>query len=170
MEKNLTSINAILAHDDNYGIGKNNELPWPRNAADMKWFRDCTLGHVVVMGRKTWESLGSKPLPKRINVVVSNQDFPHPKNGGPDHVLKGNLSDGIGTLLNELYPDLKIWIIGGADIYRQTLSQCDHIYLTHIPGDYDCDTFVAIDRHTIGYVEVAKKEQDGLTFSIWKRI
>jgi dihydrofolate reductase len=170
MEKNM-SLNAILAHDDKNGIGKNNDLPWPRNAADMKWFRDCTLGHVVVMGRKTWESLGSKPLPKRINVVVSNQKLPHPKEGGPDHVLSGELSEGgVRTLLKELYPDLKIWIIGGANIYEQTLSACDNIYLTHIPGDYECDTFVSLDKHLSGFVRAAKKEQDGLTFSIWKRI
>lgn len=170
MEKNLNNVNAILAHDDNYGIGKDNDLPWPRNAADLKWFRECTIGHVVVMGRKTWESIGSKPLPKRINVVVSNQEFPHPKDGGPDHVLNGDLNSGIQTLLTELYPNLKIWIIGGADIYNQTLSQCDNIYLTHIPGDYNCDNFVALNRHLVGYAEMAKKEQDGLIFSIWRRV
>lgn len=164
------SVNAILAHDDKNGIGKNNDLPWPRNAADMKWFRDCTIGHVVVMGRKTWESMGSKPLPRRINVVVSSRrDFPHPKDGGPDHVLTGELS-GVKTLLKDLYPDLKIWIIGGANIYEQSLSTCDNIYLTRIPGDYECDTFVSLDKHLSGFVQAAKKEQDRLTFSIWKRI
>jgi dihydrofolate reductase len=168
MEKDM-SVNAILAHDDKNGIGKSNDLPWPRNAADMKWFRDCTIGHVVVMGRKTWESMGSKPLPKRINVVVSNQQFPHPKDGGPDHVLRGDISQGIRTLLKDLYPDLKIWIIGGANIYKQTLSQCDNIYLTHIPGDYGCDTFVPMNEYLTDHVKLAIKEQDGLTFSIWKR-
>lgn len=170
MEKNLNSINAILAHDDNYGIGKDNDLPWPRNAADLKWFRECTIGHVVVMGRKTWESIGSKPLPRRINVVVSNQKFPSPTDGGPDHVFSGDINECIQTLLTELYPNLKIWIIGGADLYSQTLSQCDNIYLTHIPGDYNCDNFVALDLHLIGYTEMDKKEQDGLTFSIWRKI
>jgi dihydrofolate reductase len=170
MEKNLNNVNAILAHDDNYGIGKNNDLPWPRNDADLKWFRECTIGHVVVMGRKTWESIGSKPLPKRINVVVSTQQFPDQKDGGPDHVLFGNVQQGIQTLLTELYPNLKIWIIGGADLYSQTLSQCDNIYLTHIPGDYNCDNFVELNQHLVGYTEMAKKEQDGLTFSIWRKI
>lgn len=170
MEKNLNTVNAILAHDDNYGIGKNNDLPWPRNPADLKWFRECTLGHVVVMGRKTWESIGSKPLPKRINVVVSTQQFPDQKDGGPDHVIFGDVQQAIHTFLNELYPNLKIWIIGGADIYEQTLQHCDNIYLTHIPGDYYCDSFVAMDSHLIDYTEISKNEQDGLTFSIWKRI
>jgi dihydrofolate reductase len=170
MEKNLNNVNAILAHDDNYGIGKDNDLPWPRNAADLKWFRECTIGHVVVMGRKTWESIGSKPLPKRINVVVSTQQFPDQKDGGPDHVLFGDVQQSIQTFLTELYPNLKIWIIGGADLYSQTLSQCDNIYLTHIPGDYNCDNFVELNRHLDGYTEMDKKEQDGLTFSIWRRM
>lgn len=164
------TINAILAHDDKYGIGKNNDMPWERNAADMKWFRDCTLGHVVVMGRKTWESIGSKPLKNRINVVVSNQQFPPPKDGGPDHVLSGDTIHGIRTLLAHLYPDLKIWIIGGANIYKQTLSHCANIYLTHIPGDYDCDTFVPINEYLSGYAKLANKKQDGLTFSIWRKM
>ena len=170
MEKNLNNINAILAHDDNYGIGKNNDLPWPRNPTDLKWFRECTIGHVVVMGRKTWESIGSKPLPKRINVVVSNKQLPNPKDGGPDHVLSGDINDGIQNLLPELYPNLKIWVIGGANLYRQTLSHCDNIYLTHIPGNYECDTFVEMRKHLVGYAKMAKKEQDGLTFSIWRKM
>lgn len=166
----MNNINAILAHDDKWGIGKNNDLPWERNAADMKWFRDCTIGHVVVMGRKTWESIGSKPLSKRVNVVVSNQQFPDPKNGGPDHVLSGDVSQGIRTLLNDLYPDLKIWIIGGANLYKQTLSHCDNIYLTHIAGDYSCDTFVPMNEYLTDHVKLANKKQDGLTFSIWRKM
>lgn len=166
------SINAILAHDDNYGIGKNGGLPWPNNSADMKWFRDCTIGHVVVMGRKTWESIGSKPLPSRVNVVISNQEFPHPNDGGPDHVLSGNITEGKGIhiLLNELYPDLKIWIIGGADIYKQTLHLCHNIYLTHIPGDYQCDTFIPMKEYLSDYTEMSAREQDGLSFSIWSKL
>lgn len=164
------TVNAILAHDDKYGIGRDGKLPWPHSTADMKWFKECTNGHVVVMGRKTWESMGSKPLPRRINVVVSSRrDFPHPKDGGPDHVLTGELS-GVKTLLKDLYPDLKIWIIGGANIYEQSLSTCDNIYLTHIPGDYECDTFVSLDKHLSRFIEVAKKEQGGLTFSIWRKV
>jgi dihydrofolate reductase len=169
MEKSMT-LNAILAHDDRCGIGKNGVLPWPHNSADMKWFRECTNGHVVVMGRKTWESIGSKRLPNRINVVVSNQDFPHTKDGGPDHVLNGDLTSGLKVLLPELYPHLKIWIIGGANIYGQALHLCDNIYVTRFKGDYDCDVIVPMNRHLVGYCEMAKKEQGDLTFSIWKKL
>jgi dihydrofolate reductase len=159
------TVSAILAHDDKYGIGKNGELPWPHNDADMKWFRECTNGHVVVMGRKTWESLGNKKLPKRTNIVVTHSEI----EGSPDGKYFGDVSKLISMLKME-YPGLKIWIIGGADIYKQTLHLCDHIYLTHFKGNYECDTFVPMNEYLPGYCEMAKKEKNNLTFTIWKRI
>ena len=97
------SVNAILAMDNNMGIGYDNTLPWPHNKKDMKWFRDCTSGHVVVMGRKTWESFGSKPLPNRINVVVTNKEV----EGNPDRIERGEMVEIISTLVCK-YPDLHI--------------------------------------------------------------
>lgn len=164
------TVNAILAHDDKHGIGKDGYLPWPHNAADMKWFRDNTKNGVVIMGRKTWESIGSKKLSNRINVVVSNGKFLHPNEGGPDHVLEGDLGSAVKVLLPNLYPELKLWIIGGANIYEQTLPFCDNIYLTHFKGDYECDAFVPINKYLSGYSRMAKKDQDDLTFSIWSRV
>lgn len=159
------TVNAILAHDDKYGIGKNGKLPWPHNAADMKWFRESTNKGVVVMGRKTWESIGSTKLPNRVNVVVSGSEV----EGTPDEKYSGDLRSLIKSLKLQ-YADRKIWIIGGANIYEQTLPLCDSIYLTHIPGDYDCDAFVPMDKFLDGYLPMAKKNQAGLTFSIWSRV
>lgn len=159
------TVNAILAHDDKYGIGKNGGLPWPHNSADMKWFRECTNGHVVVMGRRTWESLGNKKLPNRTNIVVTRSEI----EGEPDCKYYGDMSKLI-SLIKVDYPDLKTWIIGGADIYKQTLHLCDSIYLTHFKGDYECDTFVPMDEYLTDRALMAKKEQDGLTFSIWRKI
>lgn len=65
------TVNAILACDTEHGIGKNGGLPWPHNPADMKWFADNTRDGVVVMGRKTWDSLGNMRLKGRVNVVLS---------------------------------------------------------------------------------------------------
>jgi dihydrofolate reductase len=159
------TVNAILAHDDKYGIGKNGGLPWPHNESDMKWFRDCTLGHVVIMGRKTWESIGSKNLPNRINIVISRSKL----QGTPDSVYYGELHTLIKMVKTE-YPDLKIWIIGGADVYKQTLPLCDNIYLTHIKGDYGCDATVPLDKYLHDYTEIKKNEQEDLTFSIWRKM
>lgn len=159
------TVNAILAHDKKYGIGKNGNLPWPRNDADMKWFRDCTNGHIVVMGRKTWESIGSKKLPNRINIVVSRSKI----DGNPDSVYYGDMSKLI-LMLKRDYPDLKTWIIGGADIYKQILHLCDNIYVTEFAGDYHCDVTVPMNEYLTGYIEMAKKEQGGLTFTIWRKM
>jgi dihydrofolate reductase len=131
------SVNAILAMDNNMGIGYENTLPWPHNKKDMKWFRDCTQGHVVVMGRKTWESFGNKKLPNRVNVVLTNGEV----EGNPDAVMSGDV-DGILEILGYKYPDLHIFVIGGANIYRQALPFCDKLYITRIKGSYKCDTFM----------------------------
>ena len=70
-------IKAILACDDEWGIGKNGDLPWPHNPADLRWFKNNTLNSVVVMGKSTWDSLPRKPLPNRENLIVttSKQEF-----------------------------------------------------------------------------------------------
>lgn len=130
------SVNAILAMDLNMGIGFEGDMPWPHNKKDMKWFSDNTKGHVVVMGRKTWESLGCKKLPNRINIVVTNQNIE-----GPDDVMYGGMA-GILEILSHKYPDLHIWVIGGANIYRQALPYCDKLYVTRIKKTYRCDTFM----------------------------
>jgi len=83
------TINAILAHDEYYGIGKEGKLPWKHSPADMKWFRDCTKGHVVIMGRKTWESIRSTNLPGRINIVVTGSSCI----GSPDATYSGDIND-----------------------------------------------------------------------------
>jgi dihydrofolate reductase len=159
------TVNAILAHDDEYGIGLKNDLPWPRSDADMKWFKECTNGHVVVMGRKTWESLGSKKLPNRTNIVVTRSEL----QGTPDGVYYGEISKLVQMLKME-YPDLKIWIIGGADIYKQALPFCDNIYVTKFPGTYNCDAFVPMKEYLVHYKKMAVKTVKGLEFSIWSRI
>lgn len=160
------SVNIILATDLNYGIGNENKLPWPRNRKDMEWFRRNTLGHVVVMGRKTWESLGRKSLSGRKNVVVSSKNFPHPKIGGPDHVASGNMDGILKTILPELYPGLDIWVIGGAEIYHQSIPHADKLYLTTFNRYYKCDTYVESDI-TTKFPIVEYREEDGeVTFQI----
>ncbi len=159
------TVNGILAYDDKYGIGKNGSLPWEHSPADMKWFKENTKGHIVVMGRKTWESIGSKKLPNRINIVITRSKI----EGTPDGVYYGDMSK-LPQMIKLEYSDLKTWIIGGADIYKQSLHLCDNIFTTHVKGDYNCDTFVPMNDYLPGYFKAANKEQDGLTFTIWSKI
>jgi dihydrofolate reductase len=154
------TINAILACDLGFGIGIEGDLPWPKNKRDMQWFKDHTKDGVVLMGRTTWESIGSKPLPNRINVVVTTRHLE-----GPDYTLAGDMEN-IVNKTKEKYPDNTIWIIGGADIYEQALPHCDKLYLTRINKTYDCDRYVESDIITKFPVIHKWKEDEELTFQI----
>ncbi len=111
-------------------IGKNNALPW-RLSPDLKRFRCITMGHPIIMGRKTYESIG-RPLDGRKNIVITrNPEF------RPDGVtVAGSIDEALG-----LANDDEIMIIGGADIYAQTLSRADRIHLTLIHENFDGDAY-----------------------------
>jgi dihydrofolate reductase len=157
------SVNAILACDLDFGIGNEGNLPWPKNERDMIWFRENTIGHVVVMGRKTWESIGSRPLPKRTNVVITSRALE-----GPDLTLSGDMEQILNHLKNR-YDGLHIWVIGGSEIYFQAIPLCDKLYLTTINSKYDCDAYVESD--IITKFPVIEYWQDDLeiTFQIRRR-
>lgn len=161
----MQGVYGILAHDREFGIGKDGKLPWPRNDNDMKWFRDCTRNGVIVMGRKTWDSLGNTSLPGRINIVMSGGEV----YGTPDGTHDGDISDLLFSLVKQ-YPDRKIWIIGGANIYEQGLPFCESIFVTQFDSVHDCDTHVEIKKYLNGYVELVKKDSDNVKFSIWRKI
>jgi dihydrofolate reductase len=136
------SIKVIIACDLNYGIGKNKQLPWPKNEKDLKWFQKNTMGDIIVMGRKTWESIGSKCLPGRINVVVTTKNLE-----GPDFCIEGDIETILHTL-EEKWPQLDIWIIGGSELYFQAIPHCSKLYLTIFKDIYDCDTHIESDIFT----------------------
>jgi len=166
MKENKMQFNAILAHDLYYGIGKDGSLPWPHNKEDMKWFREWTTGHVVVMGSNTWKSIGNKPLKNRINVVLTKD-----RNsivGDPDLILSGN-PDEVVEILKEKYGNLKIWFIGGGEIYKQFLKYCDKIYVTKFNAVYGCDVFANLGETFSNFKLVSSDIKEELTFSIWKR-
>lgn len=160
------TVNAILACDTKYGIGKNGGLPWPHNEADMLWFRNNTRDGVVIMGSNTWKSIGSKKLKNRVNVVISRDTK---LMGDFDNLYSGTLNE-ITSSLKTKYPDKKIWIIGGGDIYRQGLLICNNIYLTKFKKEYDCDTFIDPKLLT-DFVKLAYSEKtDACSFSIWSKL
>jgi len=136
------SINIILATDLNFGIGNENKLPWPRNKKDMDWFRKCTIGHAVVMGRKTWESIGSKPLKHRFNFVVTSTQIQraHTRHGDMGVILRNIDEDRFPGS-----PPHDVFVMGGAEIYGQAVPYADKLYLTTFNQEYECDTYVQDD-------------------------
>lgn len=131
-------INCLVAVERNQGIGFNGQMPWPHLKGDMAWFRRMTTNQVVIMGSTTWKSLGYKPLPNRINIVLS-RTHDYSGNGAADHTFSD--PDTALVFCENEYPDKEIFIIGGATIYTQYLDIIDRFYITEIDTDYQCDTF-----------------------------
>ena len=128
-------IRAILAHDSKYGIGKDGDLPWPKNSEDLKWFKESTSGSTVVMGRSTWESLPFKPLPNRHNVVVSSKMK-------VQHGVEIIRPDIYKSRMNVMSQHEDLWIIGGAQLLESSLDIIDELWLNNVGGEYDCDVFL----------------------------
>lgn len=158
------TVNAIVACDTQHGIGKNGTLPWPYHPEDMKWFKEHTTGGVVVMGRKTWESIGSKKLSGRINLVISNSVV----EGNYDGVYYGEIQRLLQVIQSD-YPGKTIWVIGGGGIYRQAIPVCDKLYLTKFKQSYDCDTFIDPEQLKPFIRLVDSKNTDLCSFSVWSR-
>lgn len=124
-------ITLIVAAARNGVIGQGDALPW-RLPEDMKFFKATTMGHHVLMGRKTWESL-PKPLPGRTNVVVTRQ----PEFVAAGARVVGSVEAGVELAANAAEDEL--FVIGGGQIYEQLLPQADRIYLTRVDADVDGD-------------------------------
>ncbi len=126
-------VSLILAVSDNHVIGKDNKLPW-RLPADMKHFVSLTKGNVVIMGRKTFDSL-KKPLTERVNIVITRKmDFK-----AEGIIICSSLEDALKK--GKEFSEKEIFIIGGSEIYRQSLDLADRIYLTRIHHHFDGDTY-----------------------------
>ena len=119
-------ISAIVAVDENWGIGSNNEL-LERIPEDLKRFKKLTDENTVVMGRKTWDSLPVKPLPNRFNIVISRQEKQYEPNSFTWVIT---LEKCIQTMLNDDIDDY--FIIGGGQIYKELLPFCGRVYVTKI--------------------------------------
>jgi dihydrofolate reductase len=160
-------IKAILACDDEGGVSKDGTLPWPNNPTDLKWFKDNTAGHVVVMGSTTWEDPHMpRPLPKRTNVLVTTRKEDYP---GADGYISGDLVKEIKEL-EDTCPGLIIWIIGGPKIIEQTLGIIEEFYLSRIPGEYDCDTFLPLMKiNSLFELDHLEGDPEEVIFQIWKK-
>jgi dihydrofolate reductase len=138
-------ITLVVAMDENRLIGVDGRLPW-RLPNDLKWFKSITLGKIVLMGRKTWDSLG-RPLPGRENWVLSRDPAFTPEGARRFE----NLDEALHAA-----DDRDVMIIGGAQIYRQALPLADRIYLTRVRASLQGDTwFPVLDG---GWRETARED------------
>ena len=144
-------ISIIVAIAENNAIGKGNQLLW-RMPADLKHFKDATTGHTVIMGRKTFDSVG-KPLPNRRNIVVTRNVALQIEGVEVVNTLEKAIS-----LCNE---NEEVFIVGGAEIYKMAMDLTDKIYLTVIHSVFDADTFFpVIDGAVWTETDVVKNKAD----------
>jgi dihydrofolate reductase len=126
-------ISIIVAIGNNNVIGIKNSLPW-HLPADFKYFKETTLGKTIVMGLKTFESIGGKPLSGRKNIILNNNEGYK----APDGCL---VARSIGELLEITKNEKEIMICGGASVYGQFLPLANRLYITFVHGDFEGDTF-----------------------------
>jgi dihydrofolate reductase len=153
----MAHITIVVAIDSRSGIGVNNTLPW-RLPEDMAHFKRTTTGHPIIMGRKTFDSIG-RPLPNRRNIVITRN--PEWRHDGVEAV--GSLDAALA-----LVAGTDACIIGGAQIFTESLSRTDRLIVTEIDKSFDCDTFFP-DISAREWRETARErhhsEQTGLDFA-----
>lgn len=162
------TISLIVAAAENNAIGKDNQLLW-HLPNDLKFFKNTTWGMPVVMGRKTFEAV-NKPLPGRINIVITRQADWKADNVITATDLQDALQKAKATNCNEIF------VIGGGEIYKQSMEIADKIYITRVHTALDGDTFFpAIDeaiwkQTTLQEFAADDKHKYAYSFQIWERI
>jgi dihydrofolate reductase len=138
-------INALFAVDQYGGMGLNGSMPWPHNSEDLSNFKRLTMGHVVVMGRKTWDDNKMlKPLEGRITYVATTRPIYNTSSIKGD--IKQNLLD-----IEQRHKGKIIWVIGGPDLLEQCDGAIDRLYLTHYKGSYKIDTRLNLKSFLTGW-------------------
>lgn len=153
----MNTFKAIAAMSQNRVIGSNGDIPW-HLPDDFKWFKATTMGGILVMGRKTFESIG-RPLPGRETFVLSRT----PKNIDKVHCFT-NLD-----ALDKLTTDKTIWIAGGGEIYRQMLPKCTDLYLTRVHREVKGDAYFPNFEDAFRLDSTVLKHTE-FTVEHWKKI
>lgn len=161
-------INGIFAADRLGGLGFKGTLPWPHNKEDLNNFQELTSGHVVVMGRKTWEDPKMpKPLPNRINYVITNRPILTPG----VRTLHGDI---IANLRNieQIHTNKDIFVIGGKEIIETASILFNKLYLTHINSTYRSDTRIHLDKFLLSFRAISARpsESRSCTFMVYKNL
>jgi len=155
-------IRAIVAADEAWGIGRKGTIPW-NNPADMQWFKTTTTNSVVVMGRNTWDDPKMpKPLPNRFNIVVTSKRLSE----GPQMIVDSKKD--LGNLLRMFTQD--VWIIGGATVISANMHICEELWVSRIPGDYSCDTVLALSTNfKLDSRDTIDRALGTINLEIWKQ-
>ena len=163
----MSEISIIAAVADNFAIGKANNLPW-HLPADLKHFRQLTTGHAVVMGKRTFESLPKGPLPNRKNIVLTSVMSEGVNEG---YFEADSLEDAVYLCEREE----KVFIIGGATVYKQCIDKVNTMYITWIHSTFSADTFFP-QINLEDWVEVNREDHDAdelnqysYSFVVYKR-
>lgn len=161
-------IILIAAMAKNRVIGYQNTIPW-HIKGEQKLFKEHTLGHTVVMGRKTYESIG-KPLIGRKNIVISSQKQPNKISSQTNDETQIIFANSIQAALDLCKNNEKVFIIGGANIYNQTIDIADYIYLTIINRNVNGDTFFPeIDKKFSLISSQIIKLSEEVIFNVYER-
>ena len=159
-------VSVIAAVSDNGVIGRDGGLPW-HLPADLARFKRVTTGHHMVMGRRTWESIGCRPLPGRPTIVITSNRNYVAERAAVAHSLEEALAKVVG--------DDEVFIAGGEAVYREALPRAERIHLTRIHADFEGDThFPPFDESGWEVVFEERHEADErnaypFTFEVWER-
>jgi dihydrofolate reductase len=147
-------MKLIIACDPNGGIGYQNKLPWTNIRGDLPRFKRLTDGYPVIMGRNTWDSLPKKPLPNRINIVVTSRPFEQ---------------EGVTCVDDIINHGDDYWLIGGASLVEQSWTFINEVHLTKVYDHYTCDTFIDLLYIEYNFIRTWSETLPDHTYEIWKR-
>lgn len=149
-------ISLIVAVAKNGVIGSKGQLPW-HLPGDLKNFKNVTMGKPIIMGRKTFESIG-KPLPGRKNVVISRN---------PNlHIAGVEVFSNLELALQALNSEAEVFVIGGADLFKASLNKAHKIYLTDIDREFDGDVFMPPLPQEFKVTETRKETENDISYTI----
>ena len=152
-------MKLIIATDPNGGIGYKNRLPWTNIQGDLPRFKRLTEGQTVIMGRNTWDSLPKKPLPGRVNIVVSSR----PLEAEHHNVIRSS------ELHFNRPGDVEFWRIGGSNLIEQYWKEIDEVHLTKTYDLYTCDTFIDLLYIEANFIRTYSEVFSDHKYEIWKR-
>jgi dihydrofolate reductase len=167
------SFDVVVAADRAWGIGKANALPWPKLKGDLAHFKKITCEasegrrNAIVMGRKTWESaeVGGRPLPRRLNIVITRRGLTPPEGV----VVVGSLDAALDASAREAETT---FVVGGAEIFREAFAhpKLRYVYLTRVEGTFGCEVHIP-DLDALGFARDAwpgelTTEENGVRYSI----